>query len=104
MGIWTSERLTRGGSARVGVVAGFGAGVAVGAETGLAVTGGWTASTDADREWAATWPAAGEVARASQGASTAIRATAKEMAVASTKRFPGRWVTSKPYVPKLAIG
>jgi hypothetical protein len=100
MGTWTSERLTRGGSARVGVVAGFGAEVAV----GLDVTGGWTARTDTDREWAVVWPAAGEVARASQGASTAIRAAPREMAEASTRRLLGRWVISKPYAPKLAIG
>jgi hypothetical protein len=49
MGIWASERLTRGVSARVG----FGVGGAVGAVTGLAFAGGWIARTDTDREWAA---------------------------------------------------
>ena|ERR1035441_226061 len=102
MGIWTPERLTRGVSARVGVVAGFGTGVAVGAGTGLAVANRRMARTDVDGEWTAAWPPVGEVARASQGTSTAIRAAPRPMAEASTKRLPGRWVMSTPYAPKLA--
>ena len=90
MGIWTPERLTRGVSARVGVVAGFGTGVAVGAGTGLAVANRRMARTDVDGEWTAAWPPVGEVARPPQGASTAIRAAPRPMAEASTKRLPGR--------------
>jgi len=91
--------LTRGVTARVGDGVDCGVGVVAGAATGLAVTDGWTARTDIDREWAAAFPTAGEAA---QGASTAIRATPRETAEASSRRLPGLWVTSTPYAPKLA--
>src|ERR1019366_2171584 len=100
MGIWASERVTSGASARVGV----GIGVAVGSATGLAAAG-WVARTDVERECTAAWPSApGELARASQGASTAIRAAPREMAEASKRRLPGRRVIPTPYAPKLAEG
>src|ERR1039457_5827844 len=99
MGIWASERVTRGAVARVGV----GIGVAVGRTTGLAVATGWVARTDVGRECEPAWPpAVGELAPASQGRRTAIRAAPRTVAEASIKRLPGRSIMPTPYAPRLA--